>query len=230
MKYILFLFIVINVNILVSQEKVIALEYGLTLEPEKDLFKDNPMLKQLLNESVANAKNEKFTLLINKEGSKFFHNSSLNLNDKNYTPLMSNYQGETYSLNNDIYIKSLLLGNNIFIKKEKVKNWVITTETKLIDNYKCFKATNTFQVISPNKVFNHPVIAWFCPDLPYNYGPNGYSNLPGLILQLQEFNAIYGVKKISFNSEENFSFNELKNIKTLTQEEADKILDDQMRG
>lgn len=111
------------------------------------------------------------------------------------------------------------------MKNKQKENWTITTETKLIDNYKCYKATNIYQVISPNKVFNHPVIAWFCPDLPYKYGPNGYNNLPGLILELQERNAVYGVRKINFNSEENFSLKELQNIKIITETEKDEILE-----
>lgn len=229
-KTILFFFL-LNTNLLIfSQEKVIKIEYGLTIEPEKDLFKDNLYLKQLLNNSIENAKNESFTLLIKKEGSKFFLNETLSSDERNnVTTAFANYDGLTYTMNGAVFIKAASIGINIFVKKKEVENWTITTETKLIDNYKCYKATNIYQIISPNKVFNHPVIAWFCPDLPYKYGPNGYNNLPGLILELQIRNCVYGVRKIDFNSDEYFSLNELQNIKVLTEKERDDIIEKEMQ-
>lgn len=214
---------------LFSQEKTINVEYSLTFQSEKDLFKDDAIMLQFYNNAISNAKNETFTLLINQSNSKFYHNETLSADGISRTPLFANYDGKTYVIENVLFVQSMLLGSNVFVKKSITKDWTITTETKMIDSYKCFKATNTYQVISPNKVFNHPVIAWFCPDLPYNHGPNGYGNLPGLILDLQIRNVVYGVKKIVFNSKEDFSLNELKNIKTLTQQEVDEILDKQMQ-
>jgi GLPGLI family protein len=224
-KLLLFLFICLN-QILFSQENIIEVEYGITILEEDNLFINNPTLKSLLERSILNAKNEAFTLLLKNSISKFYHKNILNADKSNYTPpLFVNYSGKVYSIRDSVFRQSSILGENIYVKNKQKENWTITTETKLIDNYKCYKATNIYQVISPNKVFNHPVIAWFCPDLPYKYGPNGYNNLPGLILELQERNAVYGVRKINFNSEENFSLKELQNIKIITETEKDEILE-----
>jgi GLPGLI family protein len=224
-KLLLFLFICLN-QILFSQENTIEIEYGITILEEDNLFINNPTLKSLLERSILNAKNEAFTLLLKNSISKFYHKNILNADKSNYTPpLFVNYSGKVYSIRDSVFRQSSILGENIYVKNKQKENWTITTETKLIDNYKCYKATNIYQVISPNKVFNHPVIAWFCPDLPYKYGPNGYNNLPGLILELQERNAVYGVRKINFNSEENFSLKELQNIKIITETERDEILE-----
>jgi|688.fasta_scaffold23216_5 GLPGLI family protein len=224
-KLLLFLFICLN-QILFSQENIIEVEYGITILEEDNLFINNPTLKSLLERSILNAKNEAFTLLLKNSISKFYHKNILNADKSNYTPpLFVNYSGKVYSIRDSVFRQSSILGENIYVKNKQKENWTITTETKLIDNYKCYKATNIYQVISPNKVFNHPVIAWFCPDLPYKYGPNGYNNLPGLILELQERNAVYGVRKINFNSEENFSLKELQNIKIITETERDEILE-----
>ena len=84
-------------------------------------------------------------------------------------------------------------------------------------------------VESPNTTFNHPVVAWFCPDLPYSFGPNGYCGLPGLILELQIRNGVYGVKRIDFNTKDSFDMRELKGIKIISQKKADDILKEQMR-
>ena len=224
-KLLLFLFICLN-QILFSQENIIEVEYGITILEEDNLFINNPTLKSLLERSILNAKNEAFTLLLKNSISKFYHKNILNADKSNYTPpLFVNYSGKVYSIRDSVFRQSSILRENIYVKNKQKENWTITTETKLIDNYKCYKATNIYQVISPNKVFNHPVIAWFCSDLPYKYGPNGYNNLPGLILELQERNAVYGVRKINFNSEENFSLKELQNIKIITETEKDEILE-----
>jgi GLPGLI family protein len=224
-KLLLFLFICLN-QILFSQENIIEVEYGITILEEDNLFINNPTLKSLLERSILNAKNEAFTLLLKNSISKFYHKNILNADKSNYTPpLFVNYSGKVYSIRDSVFRQSSILGENIYVKNKQKENWTITTETKLIDNYKCYKATNIYQVISPNKVFNHPVIAWFCPDLPYRHGPNGYNNLPGLILELQERNAVYGIRKINFNSEENFSLKELQNIKIITETERDEILE-----
>lgn len=213
-----------------SQENTIKVEYGITILEEDNLFIDNPTLKSLLDRSILNAKNEAFTLLLKNSISKFYHKNILNADKSNYTPpLFVNYSGKVYTVKDSVFRQSSILGENIYVKNKQKENWTITTETKLIDNYKCYKATNIYQVISPNKVFNHPVIAWFCPDLPYKYGPNGYNNLPGLILELQERNAVYGVRKINFNSEENFSLKELQNIKIIAETERDEILEKGMQ-
>ncbi|TDP61313.1 GLPGLI family protein [Flavobacterium dankookense] len=222
-KYLVILFSYFSIF---SQEKTIEVEYGIAILHEENLFENNQTLKSMLERSMLNAKKETFKLLLKNGNSKFFHYNKLTDDNSNYsTPLFVNYSGKVFINKDSVFTQCSILGENIYVKNKQKENWIITTETKLIDNYKCYKATNTYQVISPNKVFNHPVTAWFCPDIPYNHGPNGYGNLPGLILELQERNAVYGVRKINFNSQLNFSLNELQNIKVLTENERDEIVE-----
>ena len=101
----------------------------------------------------------------------------------------------------------------------------------MIDSYLCYKATNVNIVDNGSgKIFRHPVIAWYCPALPYNYGPNWYSNLPGLILQLQVRNVVFGVKKIDLNSDEDFDHTFLDKVKTISLEELYKRIDKEMQS
>lgn len=208
-----------------SQDKIISVEYNLIVQPDKDLFKGNEVMTKLLANAIEDAKNETFTLIIQKGNSKFYHNTILSKNDYSKTPLFANYDGVIYTIDNMQYIQCLLLGNNVFVKKGTTENWKITNETKMIDGYKCYKATNVFVVITPKKVFNHPVVAWFCPDLPFKHGPNGYGSLPGLILELQQFYSVYGVKKINLDSNMSFSTNEIAKIKLVSEVERDEILE-----
>ncbi|AUC85668.1 hypothetical protein CW731_10380 [Polaribacter sp. ALD11] len=40
-----------------------------------------------------------------------------------------------------------------------------------------------------------PVTAWFSKSFPFNYGPEEYCGLPGLIIELQERGIKYQLKK-----------------------------------
>ena len=81
------------------------------------------------------------------------------------------------------------------------KNWTLTNETKQIDHYTCYKATTKFESpTSSTKTITKNTVAWYCPELPFSYGPNGYGGLPGLIVELQENNVFYGMESIKIKS------------------------------
>jgi GLPGLI family protein len=86
------------------------------------------------------------------------------------------------------------------------------------------KATSNFKVVNKEKIFNHPVIAWYCPSIPYSFGPNGYSGLPGLILELQVRNVVYGATQIELNTTETFEI-DTKKMKILNEQEYKEALD-----
>ena len=56
--------------------------------------------------------------------------------------------------------------------KYKLRKWTITNETGKLGKYKVIKAVSG------------KVSAWFAPDIPVSFGPQGYGGLPGLILQV----------------------------------------------
>ena len=61
--------------------------------------------------------------------------------------------------------------------------WEIQQETKIIEG--------------PNEEALE-IIAYFCPQLPFNYGPKGYCGLPGMILYLEDHLVIYEMTKLQF--------------------------------
>jgi len=79
------------------------------------------------------------------------------------------------------YIEQRESFNTLFLIIEPPKefNWKLINETKTILGYTCYKATH-------NREGMNPVIvtAWYCPEIPYQFGPKGYSRLPGLILEI----------------------------------------------
>lgn len=89
--------------------------------------------------------------------------------------------------------------NEFLIKDTINTGWVLHNETKLIDNYLCYKATTTYQIKNTAKTATFPVTAWYCPKIPYGFGPKGYGLLPGLILELQERNILFGAYQVTFD-------------------------------
>lgn len=74
--------------------------------------------------------------------------------------------------------------------------WHISNQTKQIKGYTCYKATTTaaYTYIPKGKV-----IAWFAPELPFQFGPMSYAGLPGLILELNHVYFHFYADKINLN-------------------------------
>jgi GLPGLI family protein len=224
MKKITYLLIFI-LNFAFSQ-KNITIHYKVKIEDEKGLFSSNSTLRGHFEKAMSNANLLEFKLICKKDSSRFYVNSNLidlDFSQKQILLSFSSYTGETYQIKNFLYCYSNLLGNNIFYKKEIKKDWILHNETKEINGFLCYKATSVNRIEYGEKVFNHPVTAWYCPTLPYNFGPNGYSGLPGLILELQVRNVVYGACKIELNSTETFKI-ETKKMKILNEKEFEEAL------
>jgi GLPGLI family protein len=68
------------------------------------------------------------------------------------------------------------------------------------------------------------ILAWYCPKIPIPFGPKGYSNLPGLILELKIGPIIYLATKIKLNQKEKMKVRKPTKGKILSEEEFDKML------
>jgi GLPGLI family protein len=67
-------------------------------------------------------------------------------------------------------------------------DWEITSEQQDILGYKCIKAGKTVgQAGKIGEIEMKPrnFVAWYCPDIPVNAGPELHSGLPGLILKVE---------------------------------------------
>jgi|SRR5690554_4276499 len=88
------------------------------------------------------------------------------------------------SANKFYYFQTHPRHGDFCVEKEQTI-WQITDETKIIDDYTCIKAIG--KTVSGFDAQNNPtyspIEAWFIPELPYGYGPNYTSGLPGLVAQ-----------------------------------------------
>jgi GLPGLI family protein len=109
--------------------------------------------------------------------------------------------------------KNIVLRNNnnsIAVKEDEFiiidslqTKWSITAETKKIESFTCYKATQEITIINAAKnidgsakISKKIITAWFSPEIPYSFGPSGYGGLPGLILELQDENKLFGLQKL----------------------------------
>ncbi|TDE05170.1 GLPGLI family protein [Flavobacterium sandaracinum] len=98
----------------------------------------------------------------------------------------------------DNYVLSEIEGTLI---KDTIKpiNWVVKSNSKVIDGITCFQALSEIEYISrDNKTKFKKIVAWFAPSLPYSFGPKNFHGLPGLILELTENRTTYLATRLDF--------------------------------
>ena len=99
----------------------------------------------------------------------------------------------------------------------------MSNETKKIGKYLCYKAT-TIKTVESIKTFKKVVTAWYCPELPYSFGPIAYAGLPGLILELNiEKGATFTVKNIELSKSKTFEIKKPKKGKQVTEKQYNDI-------
>lgn len=97
--------------------------------------------------------------------------------------------GEEFWSDTELKKQITRLGSDNIAAELVVPDWKLTTETKKIDKYNCFKAeyVKRYKNAKGNEV-SRTITAWFAPELPYAFGPSEYFGLPGLILELNDGN------------------------------------------
>jgi GLPGLI family protein len=120
--------------------------------------------------------------------------------------------------NNEMLFELLNLGKKYYVKDNIYDwKWVISDETKKIDNYNCKKATTTF--------LGYQYTAWFTEDIPVNCGPDRFHGLNGLIIHLKmpaleyiatkiEFKDDVEIIKPNFENKETYTFNGIVDLFT----------------
>ncbi|WP_188048932.1 GLPGLI family protein [Flavobacterium sp. GP15] len=189
--------------------------------------------KDFITQMVNDAKTQQFELLFNKSKSSFKINKKLD-NLSEYEVKMKNIASMAFTSSSEIYID---IERKIEIDKTKEgvliesiysnTNWEISTESKIIADYTCYKAIKKiFFVNRKGQRSVKEVTAWFAPSLPYSFGPKNFYGLPGLILELTENRTTYLAAVINLN--DNTITIDFPKGKTVTKEVYEKGLQTQM--
>lgn len=173
----------------------------------------------------------KFKLVFNKSYGLFTLEDDLPIDGEDYMTKMAisllrgNNVYYTDLINKVYYENKEILNESFSIKKNfDDTKWSVTKDSKLIDDYLCYKA-----------VFNRPfldkkgetryteIIAWFCPTLAFNLGPFEAVGLPGLVLEFHSGQYIFFANNILLEKEGKV-IEKPKIDKVVTQEELNKII------
>lgn len=98
-------------------------------------------------------------------------------------PRLGLYDPIYFDLNCEIFYKEI---NSAGIHKlvslpPKDIDWNIKKETRITSDYELFKAE---AMVDNNKGGKTKLVAWFSPDLPPNFGPGLFNDLPGMITDI----------------------------------------------
>lgn len=186
---IVILFLFVFVAVYGQKSKTYKIEYQLNYRP------DTTQIKKI--------KSELFTLFINDSISRFISNQKLIKDsialkarfDKNLALELianqdklpkSDFKFDIYKINNSqILVYENIFFDNYFYTEEieNINNWVIKKDTTIINDFKCQKAVLSFG--------GRNYEAWFTEEIPIKDGPYKFSNLPGLILKIQDIKEDY---------------------------------------
>lgn len=177
-----------------------------------------------------NSKDLEYELKINDFQSKFEEKKSLSTESKNdiFKKMAGKFGGTrgTFYVNkkDSVYINYREYGGQDFSVIMTFKNWEITNESKLINNYTCYKATTIDTLINTKGTFKYEVTAWFSPELPSFFGPSAYFGLPGLILEVNNGKTILKASKIIFSKSSEVNIKPFKKEISMTEEEYEEFV------
>lgn len=170
--------------------------------------------------------NSLFTRVKNKELEK------LSKEDVKTTEMLigyrdSSWQDTAYYYNFDRDLgKDPMNRKGLMLKTRNNFAWKIGTETKVIGEFTCYKATGNrvinFRKDGKEQTRTTPVIAWFCPEIPVPFGPIFARDLPGLIFEFQFGGTVYGLKRLDLVPKAEIA--SLPNKEIITKEEWNERL------
>lgn len=135
--------------------------------------------------------------------------------------MFSRYKGYVISDSVFNYIEKNIGTKKNTLKTPRNKDWELSNESKIIQNFTCYKATSKEIVKNSKGDFEYVITAWYCPQIPYQFGPNGFGGLPGLIFELQFDTALYGLTNLTLNDSK-IKIDEVDPNKIITEEEFNK--------
>lgn len=174
--------------------------------------------------------------------------------------MMSGSGGTYYkNISEGTYSNETETFGKIFLIQDELKPlaWTMTSETKKIGNYTCYKATavrladanrmnfrmgrmardeeqkkDSLQAQSETeepKKEEITITAWFTTDIPIAQGPAHYWGLPGLIMEISDDRTVLLCNKLVLNPEEKMEIKSPSKGKKVTQAEFDQILKDKIK-
>ena len=147
------------------------------------------------------------------------------------------------NINEKRFVNQTEIMGKRFLVKDSLPNyqWELSTETKNIGNYTCYKATFTREVEDIKMVFEDgeskedkikktvTTTAWYTPQVPVSNGPDNYQGLPGLILEINDGERLIVCTEIILNPSEKIDVKAPEKGEIVSQEAYDKIQEEKTK-
>lgn len=231
-KLVLFTLVLLS-NSLFSQNKCGEVTYRVVFSQDSTLQKKSDRLYQLQQQAASGSSKVKLQLLFNKEFSKFSLQKTIEDSDVKLAIAWANCGNTIYNdlktkksyYNSESNSMGIVKKDEFLIYNDLGDNWIETTESKKIDEFDCYKATKIIEFSTKKGLQKKEITAWYCPKIPYSFGPKGYCGLPGLILELTDKNVTFIVEKFSLK-DNSVEISIPKNGKLISNDEYQNILKD----
>lgn len=204
-------------------------EMRLTNEPFEDLKKTDPetykRYSSFTQQLVEAQKQVDYTLQFHEGTSNYYAEDILG-KEQGLVNKIQSITGLFYNnVHNDDRFQELEVGGRSFIIQSKPIKWEITGETKMVSGYMCRKAVAIKSSTSSRtgKTREREIVAWFAPEIPIPFGPEGYGGLPGLILELSMDRDHYYVTNIDLGRKD-IEIRKPSKGKLVSQEEYQAIM------
>ncbi|RZS99266.1 GLPGLI family protein [Aquimarina brevivitae] len=165
-----------------------------------------------------------FKLVFSDKESIFYMNDELTLQSERRNPTRKSKKEEIFYVNHNnkkVSWRNEYAGKLFLIESSlDTLKWSILEESKMIGKFKCFKARTVRKAVDfrSKEIMEEKITVWFTPELPYQYGPEAFYGLPGLVLEMN-----IGAFKYAFDSinlkPENEEINKPIEGKTVTHQE-----------
>ena len=194
----------ISLSNVVAQNGIVL--YSTSIEAVNDIPSEH---KDFFKEMISAAESHQFELKFNKNQSSFKFIDNLSKN-QNASLTNQNIARSGFSSAIDVYIdrnkKEELqqkADGTLILGEYNIDGWEILKDSKNISEYLCYKAVRKVPVVDRNGVSKvNTITAWFAPSLPFNYGPQNFYGLPGLILELTKNKTTFLATKIVLDKQD----------------------------
>lgn len=204
----------------------------------------NSEIQKALHEQLKKRFQKTYTLSFTKSKSTYVQNKEIQPNVKKgdvKIMIMGNGAGDDVlykNISTKGYVNKREISGKRFLIKDKlpVHDWKMSSETKKIGKYTCYKATRSREVEKSSfmmtdgeteekkKKITITTTAWYTPEIPISNGPRMHWGLPGLILEVHEGKKSIVCSELIVNPSKKVKITIPKKGKKVTQEKFDKIM------
>lgn len=203
MKRLFTIISILFLQVLVAQNKSATVIYKISLNTDSLQKFSNIMIKEMIEQSDSvyaklNFNSTASTYMLDLDVSKGYIQPNL-------ARIFGGSDGVFYynRENQEFLHETFALEFPLIISKKPVEWIILNNETKMIDGHLCIKAIRKRAEVNDNGLAKIPELtAWFCPEIPFGFGPERFFGLPGLVLECNSNIVTFELEKITWHKDE----------------------------